>query len=118
MYENAAAQAVATSRYPQGLGGNAGEVEAQRAISSSMTELASTCGDLESEVRRLASRIRVALPGGSPFDMQDKQSAVAPSNPNTPAPVRSQLTDQLQSRIYQLRQLAQTVSGIVERIEL
>lgn len=120
-YQNPASAAgqlaAATNRYPQMKGP---EVEADRAISASMTELASTCGDVETEVRRLARRIAGAIPGGSPFDMLDKQQSVTTGIPSgqVPTPCRSHLTEEIQTRIYQLRELAKTLNGIVERIEL
>lgn len=94
--------------------------EEQRAISASMSELASMCGNLETEVRRLASRIRLALPGGSPFDAIDKQAGMPATTSvgREVAPCRSHLTEELQSRIYQLRELGNTVGGMAERIEL
>lgn len=98
--------------------GRAVEKEEQRAITASMSELAATCGDLESELRRLARRISDAIPGGSPFEMIDKGNPSGPGTRTEVAPCRSHMTDELQARIYQLRQLATTVGSIVERIEL
>ena len=92
--------------------------ESPRAIESSMTELASICGDLESEVRSLSRRIARAIPGGSPFDVIDKQPPVPGVTSTQIAPAHSHLTDQLQARIAQLGHLARTISGMVERIEL
>lgn len=95
-------------------------IEADRAVAQATSELASICGDLESEVRRLANRISVALPGGSPFDVIDKQQQQAgqPTAGAVPRPVQSVLTVELQMRVYQLQQLAQTVKNMAERIEL
>lgn len=97
-------------------GANAAEED--RAVLSSMTELADACGVLETEARRLARRIALAIPGGSPFDALDKQAGQINSTGIAPAPCRSHLTEQLQSRIFQLRALANAIGGMAERVEL
>jgi hypothetical protein len=93
--------------------------EAARPIPSSMTELASAIGDLETAARALAGRISPLLPAGSPFSRVDKQLAsegqgAAP----VPRPVRSHFCDELQSRIYQLRSITSSINEMVKGSEL
>ena len=90
--------------------------EVQRAIPQSMTELAEVCGQLETVVRELAARISVALPGGSPFDLPT--ATTQPNGPGIPVPCHSALTDHIDTRVRQLRELSQNIRNMAERIEL
>lgn len=90
---------------------------AERAISRSMTELAASIGDLETAARALVSRINPMIPGGSPFDRQEKLAG-AQAGTSTPAPVRSDFCNDIEARTYQIRQITARLGEASERIEL
>jgi hypothetical protein len=90
--------------------------EEQRPVAASMNELASSIGNLETALRSLAGRVSPLLPAGSPFERGDKMAP--PTGTSTPRPVRSNFTDELQSRIYALNSLTGSVNEMVKSIEL
>ena len=92
--------------------------EAERAIAVAMSDLASRIGDLRTISRELANRISPLLPGGSPFDRIEKAASAMAPNVTSPKAVRSAHCEQLDSRIYELRELTETLQGIVGNIEI
>ncbi len=92
------------------------EVTEERAIAQRMSSLASQIGDLRTVARNLANRVSPMIPGGSPFEM-DRIAKAAPGA-NVPTPVRSPHCEQLDSRIYELRELTENLESIVRSIEI
>lgn len=85
---------------------------------SSMTELASCIGDLETALRALAARVSPLLPSGSPFERPTKDAVQGAQTNAAPRPVRSHFTDELQSRIYALRSITSSVNEMIQGIEI
>lgn len=92
--------------------------ESERAISLAMTSLASQIGDLRTVARDLARRIAPLTPAGSPFDRADKAAAAIAMGSNTPKAVRSTHCEQLDTRVYELRELTEALQSIVRSIEI
>ena len=101
-----------------GMGAQALAQETSRAFPNAMTELASQLGDLETALRALAGRISPLLPAGSPFERAEKLAGQNISAPAVPQPVRSQLADELYSRIHALRSLTGSVNEMVKSVEI
>lgn len=94
-------------------------IDAQRPVASSMTELASAIGDLETAARALAGRVSPMLPAGSPFERNEKEAAATlGQGTSVPRPVRSHFTDELQSRIWSLNAITASINEMVKSIEL
>lgn len=93
--------------------------EAQRPVASTMTDLSSAIGDLETAARALAGRISPLLPSGSPFSRNEKEAAMQNMNAqNVPRPVRSPFNNELSDRVYALRSITSSINEMVKGIEL
>lgn len=92
------------------------QIEESRPVTSTMTEIASAVGDLETAIRALAGRISPLLPAGNPYNRVDGSKGEAGTS--VPRPVRSHFNDQLQTRLYELRGITASVNEMVKGIEL
>lgn len=90
--------------------------EEARAVTRTMTDLASGIGDLETALRALAGRISPLLPAGSPFERAQKVNEVNATV--VPVPVRSAHCDELHNRVYQLRSITAAVNEMVKSVEI
>lgn len=94
----------------------ANATEESRPMSASMTQLAESVGDLDTSVRQLAARVSPLIPGGNPFDQPQKEPPGVGTASVTP--MRSGMVSELQARVYQLRQIMNTIQGMARNIEV
>jgi hypothetical protein len=89
----------------------------ERAISRSMTVLASSLGDLETAARALLERVSPMIPGGSPFN-HEQATKLAGGVTSAPQPVRSDFCAALDSRIYQIREITERLNEAARTVEV
>lgn len=87
-----------------------------RAIARAMTQLASSISEVETAARDILSRVGPLIPGGSPFERD--RAVMPPTAGNVPQPVRSSFCEAIDSRIYQLTQIAERLNEAARSVEL
>jgi hypothetical protein len=99
------------------LGGQATKEVEERAIPRAMTDLACSIGELETVARSLLDQISRLIPGGSPFNRPDPTVA-AGGNASQIQPTHSHHHDEIQSRVYQLREITARLSEAARGVEV